>query len=469
MAEEFNIIIARYTKQRRGGVIMRVKQLMAFGLAIVLEAGSLTGCGNSNATSKEDSSAKSAVTESGGEGASQGDAAGPGEDIAGEIRYAFWDAAQQSYLEKCVEEFNKLYPNIKITLEPSVWDEYWTKLEAGATGGSIADVFWMNGPNITKYAKGDILLPIDDLLAGSDLDKSNYPEGLVSLYHIDGKQYALPKDFDTVGVWYNKQIFDEAGVPYPSDDWTWEDMVDIAKQLTKADGSVYGIGAPYDTQVGIYNTIYASGGEIISADKKSSGYDKPETQAGVQCWIDLQEAGVSPSAASLVETMANVQFLLGRLAMYWGGSWFLAQLLDSDLKDQVDVAELPSINGKKATVIHGLGNCIYKETKYPEAAWKWVEFLAGETANKLSAETGAAIPALKGTAQAWVEKNPGYNLQSFIKSSEEYSYAYPASANTAEWEQYQADNLKKAFNLEISVQEACETLTEQMNEVLANE
>ncbi len=241
----------------------------------------------------------------------------------------------------------------------------------------------------------------------------------------------------------------------------------------------------------------------------------------------------------------------------------VAQVLDSDLKDDIDVVELPSLNGKKATIIHGLGNCIYKDTKYPEAAWKWVEFLSGETANKLSAEMGAAIPkkatiihglgnciykdtkypeaawkwveflsgetanklsaemgaaipALKGTAQEWIDKNPTYNLKSFITSSEEYSYPYPASVNTAEWEQYQADNLKKAaqewidknptynlksfitsseeysypypasvntaeweqyqadnlkkaFSLEVSVEDACKTLTEQMNEVLANE
>ena len=108
---------------------------------------------------------------------------------------------------------------------------------------------------------------------------------------------------------------------------------------------------------------------------------------------------MSPSEASLEETAGNIQFLSGRLAMYWGGSWMVAQVLDSDLKDDIDVAELPSLNGKKATIIHGLGNCIYKDTKYPEAAWKWVEFLSGETANKLSAEMGAAIPALKGTAR----------------------------------------------------------------------
>ena len=65
---------------------------------------------------------------------------------------------------------------------------------------------------------------------------------------------------------------------------------------------------------------------------------------------------------------------------------------------------------KQATVIHGLGNCIYKDTKNPEAAWKWVEFLSGEEANKLSAEMGAAIPAYEGTADIWVDKNKAYNL-----------------------------------------------------------
>ena len=112
-----------------------------------------------------------------------------------------------------------------------------------------------------------------------------------------------------------------------------------------------------------------------------------------------------PSEASLEETKGNVQFLSGRLGMYWCGSWFLSQVLDSDIKDDIDVAPVPSINGKQATVIHGLGNCIYKDTKNPEAAWKWVEFLSGEEANKLSAEMGAAIPAYEGTADIWVDKN----------------------------------------------------------------
>ena len=270
---------------------MKLKKAGALGLSCVIALGSMAGCGSSKEKEKTDGK----------------------EEISGEIRYAFWDTAQQPYFEKCIEKFNEQYPDVKVTLEPSSWDEYWTKLEAGATGGSIADVFWMNGPNIMKYADGDVLMDISDRIKEDNIDTGKYPEALVELYNVDGKQYAIPKDFDTIGVWYNKKIFDEAGVPYPTDDWTWDDMADIAKQLTKSDGSVYGISAGYETQIAIYNTIFANGGKIISEDKKTSGYDTEATQAGVQCWVDMMKDGVSPSEASLEETQGNVQFLSGRL------------------------------------------------------------------------------------------------------------------------------------------------------------
>lgn len=422
------------------------KKVGAFSLSCAMAIGCLSGCGK---TSSNDSQKEG--------------------EISGEVRYAFWDSAQQPYFEKCIEKFNEKYPDVKIKLEPSSWDEYWTKLEAGATGGSIADVFWMNGPNIIKYADGDILMDIGSQMKESGIDPEKYPDDLIDLYNVDGKQYAIPKDYDTIGVWYNKKLFDEAGVPYPTEDWTWDDMVDIAKQLTKADGSVYGISAEYQTHFGIYNTIPADGGYVISDDKKKSGYNKEETQAGVQRWVDLIKEGASPSQASLEETSGGVQFLSGRLGMYWCGSWFLAQVVESDKKNDIDVVSVPSINGNKTSVIHGLGNCIYKDTKNPEAAWKWVEFLSGEEANKLSAESGAAIPAYEGTANIWGDKYKEYNLASFIKAAEDFSVPYPASKNSAEWEQYQAEELKKAFNLKKDVKDACEEVAKKMNEVLASE
>ena len=82
---------------------------------------------------------------------------------------------------------------------------------------------------------------------------------------------------------------------------------------------------------------------------------------------------------------------------------------------------------------------------------------------------GAAIPAYEGTADIWVDKNKAYNLSTFVTASKEYSYPYPVSKNTAEWEQYQAEELKKAYNFQVDVKDACDTLAEKMNEVLASE
>src|SRR5437588_657670 len=71
-----------------------------------------------------------------------------------------------------------------------------------------------------------------------EMDK--FPEGLTTIYNFEGNQYAIPKDFDTVGLWYNKTMFDEAGLAYPDENWTWDDLYNAAKKLTKPDGSQYG-------------------------------------------------------------------------------------------------------------------------------------------------------------------------------------------------------------------------------------
>ena len=90
----------------------------------------------------------------------------------------------------------------------------------------------MNGVNITKYADGGVLLPLDDYIAGSELDLANYPEAMTAMYNYDGTQYGLAMDYDTVGLWYNKDLFDKAGVEYPTSEWTWDDLAAAAEAIT---------------------------------------------------------------------------------------------------------------------------------------------------------------------------------------------------------------------------------------------
>ena len=168
------------------------------------------------------------------------------------------------------------------------WDQYWTLLEAGAQGGTLPDVFWMHSNYSQKFMSNDMLLDLTDKVALSEtIDMANYYEDIAQLYQLDGKIYGIPKDYDTIGLWYNKKMFDEAGLDYPDESWTWQTLAETAKKLTREDGSQYGFVSPASyNQDGYYNLIYSMGGSVLSEDKKQSMWDSPETKKAMQWWYD---------------------------------------------------------------------------------------------------------------------------------------------------------------------------------------
>lgn len=135
-----------------------------------------------------------------------------GESSGGDVTlsYAIWDENQKPAMEDIAAAYTEEHPNVTIEIQVTPYKEYFTKLQTAVTGGSAADVFWMNGPNFQLYASNGQLAPLDDV------DAADYPQGLVDLYTYEDALYGAPKDFDTVALWYNKALFDAAGVEYPS-------------------------------------------------------------------------------------------------------------------------------------------------------------------------------------------------------------------------------------------------------------
>ena len=379
-----------------------------------------------------------------------------------EIHYAYW-AAMDDYYAQCKAAFEEAHPDVTIVLEPTAWGEYWQKLEAAATGGSVADVFHMNGVNITKYADGGVLLPLDDYIAGSELDLANYPEAMTAMYNYDGTQYGIAMDYDTVGLWYNKDLFDKAGVEYPTSEWTWDDLAAAAEAITGIEDGVYGIAAGYSDQQGFYNTCFAEGGWFV--DGENFGFNEEGTRKGIQCWIDLMSAGYSPSEVSLEENEGYLQFMAGKLGMIFAGDW-MVQFYSSDdsaVKDVCDVVELPLMSsGNRASVIHGKANCISVATEHPDEAWAWVEYLSGAEAMQLLGDMGIAIPAYLEYSPTFFAAYPQYNMNIYLDAAENYSYVYPSSAFNTEWSDIMWNELVRAFNLEISVDEACDNIMSQI-------
>ena len=129
------------------------------------------------------------------------------------LRYGIWDDNQKAALREIADKFEEENPGIKVEIEVTPWKDYWTTLETSATGGSAPDVFWMNAPHFAMYAQGGMLASLDDAIGDSEVaSKADFPESLVDMYSDNGVWYGMPKGFDTIAVYYNKELFDNAGV-----------------------------------------------------------------------------------------------------------------------------------------------------------------------------------------------------------------------------------------------------------------
>lgn len=431
--------------------IARRSLLAASGAAFAAAA---TGCGGGN---KAD--VKGATNEIGDDP----------KKIKGTITYAYWDINQEAMLTDVMKAFNKKYPNVKVQLNMVPFKDYFTKLRAQASSKALPDVFWMNGPNFRSYAENGQLASLKALVDDGLIDPNKYPSALVDMYTVDGELFATCKDVDCVGIWYNKKLFDQAGVAYPDETWTLDTYKEKALELTdKLPDGVWGCAEVFSRTASYYHSIAVNGGWVISDDKKKSGYDDPKTIEGVKFWRDLIEIGACPDQEFLAENSCYGMFEGGQVAMQWSGNWRVGALIGSSVKDDCAVAYLPGGDDRK-TAVHGLGHVISANTKNLAASQALVTFLAGEEAAKISAESGIALPALDGTQDPYVDAQPGYNLEVFVDQAHNYAAPFPVSKTCPEWEELEGEYLSKVFNGEITAEDGCRELAKAMNEVLEKE
>jgi multiple sugar transport system substrate-binding protein len=389
-----------------------------------------------------------------------GTSGGSSENVT--LSYAIWDQNQQPAMQKIADAFHKQHPNVTVKIQLTPNKEYWTKLQTAVSGGSGPDVFWMNGPHIQLYASNGVLAPLDD----QKIDTANYPKSLVDLYTYDGKLYGAPKDFDTIGVWYNKALFDAAGVPYPKAGWTWDDMkADAAKLTDKAKG-VYGIAASQYSQENYYDSIPQAGGYVISPDHKKTGYGSPEALKGIEFWLDFIKAGTSPTAQQMTDTAPEDLFNSGKVAMLQTGSWAaIGYAQNADIADKVNVAPLPMGPAGNQSVIHGLANVANAKSPHADVAKEFAAFASGKEASQIQADTGTVIPAYNGTQNAWVTSMPKYDLHYYIDAVKD-AVPYPVSKNTAVWAQDETDILSQVWAGTLAPEAGMKQLADKMQTAL---
>lgn len=375
------------------------------------------------------------------------------------ITFAFWDTNQEPGMKAIAEAYMAEHPNVTVETQVTPWNEYWTKLEASAMGGAMPDVFWMHSNQFYKYASAGVLMDLTDL----DYDYTPYPEGVTALYTYEGAHLAIPKDYDTIALAYNKEIFDNAGVAYPDDTWTWETLLETAKKLTDPDKGIYGFGAPNDTQSGYLNLIYQNEG--FAFEDGVSGYDQEATKEAIKFWMDLMLVeGVSPSLESFVDMGNDDQFQAGKLAMQFVGSWMMSAYTNNELiNGKFDLCVLPQ--GKvRASIYNGLGYAGAANTANPEVVKDFIAFCGSEQANILQAQNKAAIPAYAGTEKYFTDLFTDINISCYTEMIE-YGVQFPFSPNKSLWEGTETELMNAAYTGELTVEEACDQLHAAIMEI----
>ncbi len=307
--------------------------------------------------------------------------------------------------QEIIAAFEKDNPDIIVQLEAVAGNDYYTRLLTQIASGDAPDIMQIGDDAVPNFVSKGAFLPLDDFINGQyPLDTSIYLPGVMEPGMYQGKTYFLPKDFSTLAVYYNKKIFDQYGVAYPQDGWTWEQFLDTAQKLTideNNDGTpeVWGVQLTANWTTGFEYWVAAAGGSLISEDGKSFvGYmDSPETIEAVQFFADLyNKYKVAPPPADFNQWAGgNPEFENGTAAMRLFGRWPQAGLR-KDEKVDLGVVSVP-VGKQAANVLFWSGFGIFSGTKHPEAVWRFLKYYVGAEGSKVWAQHG--IPPVASAAE----------------------------------------------------------------------
>ncbi len=397
-----------------------------------------------------------------------------------EVRWYIWAVPEtEKVYREMADAFEAENSDIRIKLEAEPWSSYSRKLLTMMAGGTAPDVF------TTEYvlfypcvAKGQVL-SLDKYIAK---DKSFAPDDFfpqtLEACKVDGRLYALPKEVNVLCMYYNKKLFDAAGMQYPADGWTWQDFLQKAKAIAAIkEGRNKNFGFyVYCKSTGYLPWILQNNGSLFDSDNMPPRYanlDSPAVQEALQFLVDLIcKHHVAPTASE--EQGLGDIFANGRLGMM--SAWMTSiTRYEKQIKSfEWDVAPLPA-NKKRANLGLVLMYAISSQTKHPEEAYRFTRFLAGEKAQKILAESGMAVPVLRSVAESPAFIGEGKRASMMSKIVDSIAYAdfnfthVRALPNMQEIGETIDRNLELAFMGKKSVKDACLGAKKEADKLIAEE
>lgn len=343
------------------------------------------------------------------------------------LRVANWGGAEEIQLEEEIAAaFMRLHPEITVQIE-SIPASYKEKILTYIAAGIPPDVFLLDSVIIPALLNKGVLLDLQPYLDSLHVNRDDYFPNVLNIFVKNEKLYAVPKDFTPIVMYYNKALFEKAGLAFPQNDWTWEDYLRLSQRLTQdtdGDKIIDQFGTVFSNYFYLWQAwVWMAGGDIFDpAGVTAAGYfDSPATEQALRFLIELRtKYRVAPDDVALKTGIGSTgMFLSGKIAMVPSGHWslpsFKKYIARGDL--EIGVVPLPHPAGKPlVTPIYAAGWCVPKSTAHRELALQLAAFFGSTQAARIRAQSGIGVSAVKIVTHEQMEADPYEVEQAFLAS-----------------------------------------------------
>ncbi len=319
----------------------------------------------------------------------------------------FGEPAEYAAYESLVAAFEAKYPEIDVQVRHIPGQsEYRRRLAAEFTSGSPSNVVLLNYRRFANFAAQDGLEPLGPYLEASDvIQQSDFFPITIDAFTLDSQLWCIPQNISSLVVYYNRDMFDAAGLPYPANDWTWADFLTAAQTLTQdtdGDGVIDQYGAGISPKLfRLAPFIWQNGGELVDDPEAPTrlDLDSPAAREAFQWFVDLQVAEkVVPDANAEAAEPSESRFLNGRLGMYFNSRRGVPTYRTISAFTW-DAAPLPR-GTQAAGILHSDAYCMTAATPNKEAAWQFIEFANSFAGQEIVAQSGRTVPSLIAVAES---------------------------------------------------------------------
>ena len=375
-----------------------------------------------------------------------------------------------------LEEFKAQNPDIEVTTDEAPWNNFRTKLNMQIGAKAEPDVYITDSGHATSIASKGVVLDISDKIK-KDLDKDDYISSLFALSDSEGHVWGVPHAINSTALYYNEELFDKAGLEYPNETWTWQDVLDAAAKLTTKPNSqgvsdVYGLGMQSSMTLGWYPVVLATGGMPLNDERTKSNFDDPKTIEGVKKFEEIVKSGITPPLPwYTTQGGTAAAFYKGKLAMVILQS-SAANSIPGNAPDlKWNVTNIPiGWDGERDTIFVPNVWVISERSSEAEqeAAWKWIKFyLSEETQVKLAEECRGGMPVHK-KAFEYLDSKEGFpsNRAVFYNELDKTGVTLMENATWQEWKAEADLIFKDLYNGMITSDDAAKKLHEKVSGAL---